>query len=527
MSKKTVSRFAAGMLGTALLCLTAAMPVFADPEESAAETTTETAAKPDAETTAAAAEETQTAAEVTAAETAAAAAEETTTAEKKLDPNDPLSGIEYEETGDGGIRITKYRWSSAKNIVIPAEIDGKPVTEIGDECFKYCYGETVSLPDTIRVIGERAFMFCSYVESIEVPKGCVRIGTHAFDSCARLEEVKIPDTVTFIGFSAFEDSPYDEKLSDEFVELGDHILYRYNGEAEEVRIPKGFKYIGEYAFEAKKELKSVQIPASVIEIYDMAFEGCDDLAKIEVDDSIERIAPNAVANTKWQMNSKEKFIVLGKILLAYQDDEEEVTVPDGIRVISKQAFNFCTNLTTVHLPDSVVRIGEGAFAQCAQLQIAELGEGLEVIERKAFESDKYLNYVRFGHNLREIGEDAFLQCYKLEDVYLPDTVEKVHPHAFGYQFGEDSHTFLRTDTALTLYSNTEAVRKYAEEAGIPHEPLPDEENTKPQPVLTTAPGKTGRFGKPGGKVWIPAAIVGGILVIGAAAAAILRGKKEK
>ena len=523
MSKKNMSRFAAGMLGAALLCMTAAMPVFADPEEPAAETAAETAAEASA---ADPAEETETAAESTAPETEAEA-EETTTTEKQLDPNDPLSGMEYEETADGGIRITKYKWSSAKNIVIPAEIEGKPVTEIGDECFKYCYGETVSLPDTIRVIGERAFQFCTYIERIEVPDGCVRIGTHAFDSCARLEEVKIPDTVTFIGFSAFEDSPYDEKLTDEFVEIGDHILYRYNGDAEEVRIPKGFKYIGEYAFEEKENLKSVKIPDSVIEIYDMAFEGCNDLAKIEVDDSIEAIAPNAVANTKWQMSSKEDFIVLGRILLTYHGDEEEVTVPDGIRVISKQAFNFCTNMTTVHLPDSVVRIGEGAFAQCAQLQIAELGEGLEVIERKAFESDKYLNYVRFGHNLREIGEDAFLQCYKLEDVYLPDTVEKVHPHAFGYQFGEDSHTFLRTDTQLTLYSNTEAVRKYAEEAGIPHQPLPDEENTKPLPVLTTAPGKTGRFGKPGGKVWIPAAIVGGVMVIGAAAAAFLRGRKEK
>ena len=523
MSKNIVSRFAAGMLGAALLCMTAALPAFADPEETA-------------ETTAAA--ETDVPEEADAAETGAETAAVTTAPEDDrwapltvapepaYEADNPLAGLDYEETEDGGIRITKYKWTSAKNIVIPAEIDGKPVTEIGEECFKYCYGETVTLPDSIRVIGERAFMFCSYVEQIEVPKGCERIGTHAFDSCTHLKKVVIPDSVTFIGFSAFEDSPVDDTLSDNFVELGDHILYRYNGDDENVSIPKGTKYIGEYACEGKS-LKSVKIPDSVIEIYDMAFEGCDDLAKIEVDDSIRAIAPNAVANTKWQMSSKEDFVVLGKILLTYQGDDAEVTVPDGIRVIAKQAFNFCDQMTTVRLPDSVERIGEGAFAQCAQLQIAELGEGLQVIERKAFESDKYLNYVRFGHSLREIGPDAFLQCYKLEDVYLPDTVETVRPHAFGYQFGEDSNTYLRTDTALTLYSNTEAVRKYAEEAGIPHEPLPDEENTKPQPVLTTAPGKDSLLGKPGGKVWIPAALLGGVLLIGGAAAAIHRGKKEK
>ena len=516
MSKKIVSRFAAGILGAALLGMTVAMPVFADPDDPA-----ETAAETSAE--AADEQQTETEAVSTAAETAAAA-EETTT-EQVLDPNDPLSGIEYEETADGGIRIVKYKWTSAKNIVIPEEINGKPVTEIGDECFKYCYGETVSLPDSVRVIGERAFMFCAYVESIELPPNCERIGTHAFDSCAILKDIKIPDTVTFIGFSAFEDCPYDEKLTDEFVILGDHYLYKYNGDDEEVKVPKGIKYIGEYAFE-RKSLKSVSIPDSVTRIYDLAFEGCDDLAKIEVPDTIEYIASNAVANTKWQMSSKEKYIVLGKILLAYTGDEEEVTVPDGVRVVAKQAFNF-SGLTTLHLPDSVIRIEEGAFAHCAQLQIAELGENLEVIERKAFEGDKYLNYVRFGHHLREIGEDAFLQCWKLETVYLPDTVETVQSHAFGYQFGEDSHTYLKMDNALKIYSNTEVGRAYAEEAEIPHEPLPDAENTKPEPVLTTAPGKDGILGTPGGKVWIPAAILGGVLVIGGAAAAVIRGKKEK
>ncbi len=518
MSKKIVSRIAAGVFSAALLCMTAALPVLAEPEESAAETTA-------AEETAAAESDTETAAVTTATEVDPWAPL-TTAAEPKYEPDNPVAGLEYEETEDGGIRITKYKWTSAKNIVIPAEIDGKPVTEIGDECFKYCYGETVTLPDTIRVVGERAFMFCYYIESIEIPPHCERIGTHAFDSCSRLKNVVIPDTVTFMGFSCFEDSAYDEQLTDEFVIFGDHLLYRYNGEAENVTVPDGVKYIGEYAFEGSG-VKSVKLPDSVECIYDFAFEECNDLAKIEVPDTVDRIAPNAVANTKWQSNIKDDFVILGKILLLYQGHDAEVTVPDGVRVVAKQAFNFCSELTTVHMPDSLVRIEEGAFAQCAQLQIAELGENIEVIERKAFENSKILNYVRFGHHLREIGEDAFLQCWKLETIYLPDTVEKIGDHAFGYQFGEDSHTFLRMDNAIKMYSNTETGRTYAENAGIPHEPLPDAENTKPEPVLTTAPGPGSLLGTPGGKVWIPAAILGGVLVLGGAVFAVIRGKKEK
>ena len=314
MSKKFVSRLAAGLCGAALLCMTAVLPVFADPEASASESSAADADKPDI--------------------------------------SNPVSGLEYEETEDGGIRITKYKWTSAKNIEIPAEIDGKPVTELGEECFKYCYGETVKLPDSIRVIGERAFMFCDYVERIDVPAGCETIGTHAFDSCSRLKVITLPDTVTFIGFSAFEDSAFDETLTDEFCILGDHILYRYNGDAESVTVPDGVKYIAEYAFEGKENLKSVKLPDSVKVIYDMAFELCSNLSQIEVGNSIERISPNAVANTKWQMNSKEKFIILGPILLAYQGQDSDVTVPDGVRVIAKQAFNFNSSIVSVHLPDS-------------------------------------------------------------------------------------------------------------------------------------------------------------------------------
>lgn len=522
MSKKNVKRCAAAVFGAVLFAMAAAMPVFAEPETTAE--TAETAADEAAVTTAPAEDPDST--DTSTRTTGFMENTRPITTEPPYEPDNPVAGLEYEETDDGGIRITKYKWTSAKHVEVPAEIDGKPVTEIGEECFKYCYCDTVSLPDTIVKIDERAFMFCAYVQEITIPPHCEYIGTHAFDSCERLKTINLPESLTFIGFSAFDDTPFNETLTDKFVILGDHLLYRYNEDESEVTIPDGVKYIGEYAFEFKK-LKSVKIPDSVKEIYEFAFEGCDDLAKIDVPENIEAIAPNAVANTKWQLDSKDEFIVLGKILLNYTGDENEVTVPDGIRVISRQVFNFCENLMTVHLPDSVEIIGEGAFARCPQLQIVELGENVQVIGRKAFESCRLLSYVRFGHQLREIGEDAFLECYKLESAYLPDTVETVRSHAFGYQFGDDADTYLKMNTPLKLYANSEAVRAYAEEAGIEHAPLPDEENTKPELSISTEADAKEKIGKPIGKAWIPAAILGGILVLVGGAAAVMQKKRSK
>lgn len=520
MSKKTGIRCAAVLFAAAVLGMTAALPVLAQEESGTVPVTTaaaeETAAPTVTEVTADADEESK--------EDLYAA--DATSPPLPDDPNDVLAGIEYEKTDDGGIRIVKYKWTSAKHIDIPAQIDGLPVTELGEECFRYCYADSVSLPDTIKIIGERAFFFCSYLQSVTIPDGCERIGTHAFDSCEQLKEITIPQSVKFIGFDAFADTPFNDTLTDEFVILGDSFLYRYNGEADNVVIPDTVKAIGEYAFETNG-LKSVQIPASVKRIEEFAFSYCESLSKIEVPDSIDYIAANSFANTKWQRDNKDKFVILGPVLMDYQGEDAEVTVPDGIRIIAERVFTFSTELTTVRLPDSVQVIGEGAFARCPNLQIVELGENVEVIGRKAFEACKSLNYLRVGHKLREIGEDAFLECWKLETVYLPDTVEKIGAHAFGYQFGEDADTYLKMDNPLVLYSNTEEVRSYAEEAEVPQEPLPDEQNTKPEPVLTTAPDAAEKLGKVTGKAWIPACILGGVLVLAGGSAAVIRTRKKK
>ncbi|MDE7233871.1 MAG: leucine-rich repeat domain-containing protein, partial [Ruminiclostridium sp.] len=61
---------------------------------------------------------------------------------------------------DGGIRIDKYT-ENDKEVVIPAMIDGKPVTMIGDSALQQNETvESVTIPDSVEVIGERAFMLC-------------------------------------------------------------------------------------------------------------------------------------------------------------------------------------------------------------------------------------------------------------------------------------------------------------------------------------------------------------------------------
>jgi hypothetical protein len=100
--------------------------------------------------------------------------------------------FKYEIMAGSTVTIRGYT-DSRYNVVIPAEIDGLPVTAIGDRAF---LGEmrirTVVIPDTVTWIGERAFSMCADLESIEIPESVTHIGDSAFRACVKL-------TATFMG----------------------------------------------------------------------------------------------------------------------------------------------------------------------------------------------------------------------------------------------------------------------------------------------------------------------------------------
>jgi hypothetical protein len=127
---------------------------------------------------------------------------------------------------DGGATITGYSQELLGDLVIPGELDGYPVTSIGDSAFADCMeianvtipesvtkieGEafarsgvtSVNIPDSVIIIDEWAFKECFRLTNVTIGSNVTSIGGYAFFECKSLAKATIPVSVTNIGASAF------------------------------------------------------------------------------------------------------------------------------------------------------------------------------------------------------------------------------------------------------------------------------------------------------------------------------------
>lgn len=110
--------------------------------------------------------------------------------------------FEYEVI-DGGAVITGYIGNQS-DVVIPDTLGDAPVTEIGFYSFEAEYDiASVTLPDSIMIIGEGAFMDCTSLEEINIPETVVGIDRGAFVCCTSLKNLVIPESVKYIKEEAF------------------------------------------------------------------------------------------------------------------------------------------------------------------------------------------------------------------------------------------------------------------------------------------------------------------------------------
>ena len=118
-----------------------------------------------------------------------------------VDPN-----LKYETEGDA-VTITGCDKKASGALIIPATIDGNPVTSIGNYAFFGCSSLTsITIGDGVTSIGNSAFYYCTILTSITIPDSVTSIGEKAFSGCKGLSAVTFLGDAPKVAETAFEEA---------------------------------------------------------------------------------------------------------------------------------------------------------------------------------------------------------------------------------------------------------------------------------------------------------------------------------
>ena len=139
-------------------------------------------------------------------------------------------------------------------------------------------------------------------------------------------------------------------VDDGVTSLGDCVLHGFDGEhdaesLEEVTLPEGLTYLGNYAFFGAAKLKSITLPSTLTTIGLAAFHECAGLTDITIPSNVKTIKEGAFGGTGLT----------------------SVTIPDKVETLGQRVFANCTQLTSINIPKSVKSMGAEMFGYCDAL----------------------------------------------------------------------------------------------------------------------------------------------------------------
>ena len=107
-----------------------------------------------------------------------------------------------------------------------------------------------------------------------------------------------------------------------------------------------------------------------------------------------------------------------------------VTIGEGVTSIGEDAFWGCSSLTSITIPDSVTEIGEGVFSGCSSLESVTIPDSVTSIGEDAFWGCSSLTSITIPDSVTSIGEEAFWGCSSLASITIPNSVTWIGDSAF-------------------------------------------------------------------------------------------------
>lgn len=298
------------------------------------------------------------------------------------------------------------------------------LTKIGESAFKGCDGITqISLPNGLIEIGESAFEKCSNLTNVEIPAGVQTIGNSAFSGCKSLVTISMPDGLTTIGRLAFEDckSLVSVSIPDS---VGNHVGWKsFSGcdSLTDITFPSSMTTMGG-ALSGCTGLHDWRVPDQIQRIEKEAFKDCVGFVNLEIPDSVTYIGKGALRGCT----------SLKSLVIPFVGQEKDKTSNPGINDDLHFGYIFGADASADHgtyvphgLKKVVVKDGSlfsYAFAQCYCIQTIELlSEKPMVIRTDAFWGCSCLRSITIPESIIRIGSGAFEDCHNLKEIIFTGT----------------------------------------------------------------------------------------------------------
>lgn len=373
----------------------------------------------------------------------------------KNNPNNDTDKNTWDEMENWGLNLQKFDLSNGSDIVVPNDIDGIPVT--------YVRGLTadltsIKLPNSLIKIKDDAFNSMDTLKSLVIDGGAPNLnelGERSFSGCSNIEELDLSNS----------------KLTS---------------------IPEG-------AFAYCKNLKTIKLPSTITSIGDEAFYNCQSLTNIEGLDkcNLKSIGSAAFSNCKALENL----------------DFSQSTFTN----VPSKAFNGCSALAKITLPNTLTTIGGYAFYACYGIPQLDLSNtALTTLENYALYQMRETTKFSLPDSISSIGTHAFsvstsngavptILPASLKDkvnykdaatspwlnrkvMFTDENVKTIHFYGNGATIGDTEPMFVSEGSKVTLpscgFSKTNYIFKgwntKADGTG---------ESYKPNATLTTIPSK--------------------------------------
>ena len=363
-------------------------------------------------------------------------------------------GVQFVLNADGeSYSVAKYEGTDTR-VLIPSKYKDKPVVAIAKRAFSNNKTMTeIVIPDSIQTLGEYAFEYCEGLTEIILPEGIENLELGVFFSCESLAKITIPISLKTIAADTFQ---YCNKSTEIYITdikawcgisgLGqlmgnatDGVKLYLNGSLiTDLEIPDGVTQIADRAFFACTSLTSISIPDSVTHFGDYVFYDCVNL-QYELQDGLKYLGnknnpyiyllgAESTGITRASVHEDCKFIGSG----AFESCTllTNVQMPDGVLSICSSAFYGCASLEEITIPTNVTRLGSYAFYGCSTLEMIEIPDGITFVAYSLFEGCSGLTTVKLPSTITEIESDAFEGCTNLTELKIPDGVTAIGSAAF-------------------------------------------------------------------------------------------------